>query len=74
MLTDLEMPELDGFDLTRAIRADDRRGKIPVVVLTSRPGQGARRAGKAAGANAFLAKHNFDQQKLLETVRRLLGR
>jgi two-component system, chemotaxis family, sensor kinase CheA len=74
VLTDLELPELDGFELTRAIRADDRRGKTPVVVLTSQASPAARRRGKAAGASAFLTKRSFDQRKLLETVRRLLGR
>ena len=74
VLTDLELPEVDGFDLTRSIRADDRRGTIPVVVLTSSTGQRARRRVTAAGASAFLAKHSFDQQQLLETVKRLVGR
>jgi two-component system chemotaxis sensor kinase CheA len=74
VLTDLELPELDGFGLTRAIRADERRGTTPVVVLTSSVGQASRRRAKAAGADAFLTKGSFDQQQLLETVERLVGR
>jgi two-component system chemotaxis sensor kinase CheA len=74
VLTDLEMPEMDGVELTRAIRDDPLRSSTPVVILTSRAGEDDRRRGLEAGADAYIVKRSFDQQALLETVERLVGR
>jgi two-component system chemotaxis sensor kinase CheA len=74
VLTDLEMPELGGLDLTRAIRADQAWSSLPVVVVTSRGSEDDRRRGAEAGADAYLTKQDFDQQALLATVERLVGR
>ena len=74
VITDLEMPELDGLELTRAIRADPARSSLPVVIVTSHGSEEDQRKGVAAGADAYMAKRNFDQQALLATVERLVGR
>ena len=74
VVTDLEMPELDGLGLTRAIRADPARASLPVVIVTSQGSEEDRRRGIEAGADAYMAKRNFDQQALLATVERLIGR
>jgi two-component system chemotaxis sensor kinase CheA len=74
VLTDLEMPEMDGIELTRAIRDDPTRSSTPVVILTSRADEGDRRRGLEAGADAYMVKRSFDQQALVETVERLVGR
>ena len=74
VITDLEMPELDGLELTRAIRADPTRSSLPVVIVTSHGSEEDQRRGIAAGADAYMAKRNFDQQALLATVERLIGR
>jgi two-component system chemotaxis sensor kinase CheA len=74
VVTDLEMPELDGLDLTRAIRADATRSAVPIVIVTSRASDEDRQRGVEAGADAYMAKGGFDQQALLETVERLIGR
>jgi two-component system chemotaxis sensor kinase CheA len=74
VVTDLEMPELDGLDLTRAIRADGARSSLPVVIVTSCGSEEDRRRGIEAGADAYMAKQGFDQQALLATVERLVGR
>ncbi len=74
VLTDLEMPELDGLGLTRAIRADPARSSLPVVIVTSRGAEEDRLRGVEAGADAYMAKRSFDQQALLATVERLVGR
>jgi two-component system chemotaxis sensor kinase CheA len=74
VITDLEMPELDGLELTRAIRADPARSSLPVVIVTSHGSEEDQRRGIAAGADAYMAKRNFDQQALLATVERLVGR
>jgi len=74
VLTDLEMPELDGLGLTRAIRADEARSSLPVVIITSRASEDDQRRGIEAGADAYMSKQGFDQQALLATVERLIGR
>ena len=74
VITDLEMPGLDGLELTRAIRGNPARAALPVVIVTSRGSQEDRRRGIEAGADAYMAKHNFDQHALLATVERLIGR
>jgi two-component system chemotaxis sensor kinase CheA len=73
VLTDLEMPAMDGLALTRAIRADPARSTLPVVVVTSRGSAEDRRKGIEAGADAYMVKQAFDQQALLATVERLAG-
>jgi len=74
VITDLEMPQLDGLELTRAIRADPARSSLPVVIVTSHGSEEDQRQGIAAGADAYMAKRTFDQQALLATVERLVGR
>jgi two-component system, chemotaxis family, sensor kinase CheA len=74
VITDLEMPGLDGLGLTRAIRADPARAALPVVIVTSLGSAEDQRKGIEAGADAYMAKHNFDQHALLATVERLVGR
>ncbi len=73
VVTDLQMPEMDGLELLAAIRADPDRSSLPVVVVTSRGSEEDRRRGAQAGADAYIVKDEFDQQALLETVRRLVG-
>jgi two-component system, chemotaxis family, sensor kinase CheA len=74
VVTDVEMPELDGIELTRAIRASSARSSLPVVIVTSRGSEDDIRRGIEAGADAYMAKSGFDQQTLLATVERLVGR
>jgi two-component system chemotaxis sensor kinase CheA len=74
VVTDLDMPELDGLGLTRAIRAGTARSSLPVVIVTSRGSPDDRRRGIEAGADALMVKQDFDQQALLATVERLVGR
>jgi chemotaxis protein histidine kinase CheA len=74
VLTDVDMPEMDGITLTRAIRAHPVHSALPVVVVTSRGEEDDRRAGIDAGADAYMVKRGFDQQVLLDTVERLVGR
>jgi two-component system chemotaxis sensor kinase CheA len=74
VITDVEMPGLDGIELTRAIRADAARSSLPVVIVTLHGSEEVRRRAMDAGADEFMAKHSFDQQALLSCVERLLGR
>jgi two-component system, chemotaxis family, sensor kinase CheA len=74
VLTDVQMPELDGFGLLEAIRADARHGSLPVVMITTLGDEASRRRGAEAGADAYIVKEDFDQRALLETIERLVGR
>ena len=74
VLSDVEMPGMDGFALTRTIRRTPGWEHVPVVIMTSRGSEDDQRAGLDAGASAYLLKTEFDQDQLVETVRRLVGR
>jgi CheY-like chemotaxis protein len=74
VVTDMEMPRLGGLDLTRAIRADERRSSMPVVMVTSRGSEEDRRLGMEAGVDAYIDKQGFQQSALLATIDQLLGR
>lgn len=73
VLTDVEMPNMDGFALTSALRAEERYRDVPIIILTSRQRDEDRRRGIEAGADAYIVKGDFDQGKLIETLRSLLG-
>ncbi|HEX4120751.1 MAG TPA: response regulator [Verrucomicrobiae bacterium] len=71
VVSDVEMPRLNGFDLTAKIRADKKLAELPVVLVTALESREDRERGVDVGANAYLVKSNFDQSNLLEAVRRL---
>lgn len=68
VLTDAMMPGLDGFELVRALRADPRTARVPIVMLTARAGEEAAVQGLQAGADDYLAKP-FSSRQLLARVR-----
>lgn len=72
LVSDVQMPVLDGFQLTRAVRADPRLAGLPIVLVTSleRPEDVAE--GARAGADEYIVKGRFDQESLLAAVSRLL--
>jgi two-component system chemotaxis sensor kinase CheA len=72
VISDVEMPNLDGFGLTAAIRRDERLRHLPVVLVTSLDNPEHRERGVSAGADAYLGKRTFDQGQLLDTIGRLL--
>lgn len=74
VLTDIEMPVMDGFELLMAIRQQPEHSSLPVVIITSKGGEEHRRRGAQEGADAYIVKDEFDQQTLLETIGRLVGR
>jgi two-component system chemotaxis sensor kinase CheA len=73
IVTDIEMPRMDGFTLTQRVRADARLRELPVVAVTARENDEDRRRGLECGASAYIAKSTFAQDNLLQTVRSLLG-
>lgn len=72
VVSDVEMPRMNGFDLTGRIRADKRLADLPVVLVTALESRAERERGIEAGANAYIVKSNFEQSNLLDTVRRLV--
>jgi two-component system chemotaxis sensor kinase CheA len=72
VVAEVEMPRMDGFQLTEAIRRDERLRQTPVILVTSLVGQDHRERGVAAGADAYIVKSLFEQGQLLETIGRLL--
>lgn len=71
VVSDVEMPNLDGIDLTRAIRSDAVLARLPVVLVTSLSSPGDRERGAEAGANAYIVKSSFDQGRLLQAIAEL---
>ena len=72
LVSDINMPRIDGLELTRRVRANARLAHLPVVLVTSRERKEDLVAGAAAGANEYIVKSQLDQTKLLEAVARLV--
>lgn len=72
IVTDVEMPILDGFALTEQIRRIESLHRLPVIIVTTRENREDKIRGIQAGANAYITKKEFDQFKLVETINRLI--
>lgn len=72
VVSDVEMPRMDGFDLTERIRADKVLAQLPVVLVTALESREHRERGVDAGASAYIVKSSFDQSNLLGVIRRLI--
>lgn len=72
VLTDLEMPEMDGFALTRNIKSDSRFAGIPVIIYSSLTGSASEGHANAVGADAYVAK--FEPRELAESIRLTLSK
>ncbi|MBK6472852.1 MAG: Hpt domain-containing protein [Betaproteobacteria bacterium] len=72
LLSDIEMPRMDGFDLLRNVRADSRLAQLPVVMITSRTAQKHRDYAEQLGANHYLGKP-YSEEELLTLVARYAG-
>jgi chemotaxis protein histidine kinase CheA len=73
VLTDVEMPNMDGFSLTAALREDERYRDRPIIIVTSREKEEDKRRGIQVGADAYIVKGDFDQSSLVDTLQSLLG-
>jgi two-component system chemotaxis sensor kinase CheA len=73
VVSDVEMPRLDGFGLTASIRTDQDLTHLPVIIVTSLHSDEHKRQGIMAGAQAYIVKSQFDQSNLLAAIRDLLG-
>jgi two-component system chemotaxis sensor kinase CheA len=73
VLTDVEMPRLDGFGLTEAIRSHPALANTAVLILSSHASDEDRLRGMEAGADGYIVKSAFEERGLLTAVDRLLG-
>jgi two-component system, chemotaxis family, sensor kinase CheA len=71
VVSDVEMPRMNGFDLTAKIRADKKLSEMPIILVTALQSREDRERGMDAGANAYIVKNSFDQSNLLEVMGRL---
>lgn len=72
LLSDIDMPNLNGFDLTSQVRSDPQLKHLPIVLMTSLDTPADRERGLSAGADAYIVKRAFDQQSLLDTISHLI--
>ena len=72
LVSDVEMPRMDGFELTVKVREDKKLAELPVILVTSLDSREDRERGIDVGANAYIVKSSFDQSNLLETIRRMI--
>lgn len=72
-LVDIELPDMDGFTFVEYIRASATLSEIPCIIMTSRGSAADRRRGLDAGADAYIAKGEFDQGEFLGLIRDLVG-
>jgi two-component system chemotaxis sensor kinase CheA len=72
-IVDVEMPGMDGFGFMAEARSDPTLRDVPAILVTSRSAVEDRRRGEQAGARAYIVKNEFDQQQLVNTIRRLIG-
>lgn len=72
LLSDVDMPRLNGFDLTTQVRTHRTFQHLPIVLVTSLDKPADRERGIAAGADAYIIKRSFDQQTLLDTIAQLI--
>ncbi|MCK9373544.1 MAG: response regulator [Sulfuricurvum sp.] len=73
VVSDVDMPRMNGFELTESIRSDGQLSELPVVLVTSLESAEDRGKGMHAGANAYIVKSTFDQNNLIETIQWLIG-
>ncbi|MFA5268500.1 MAG: response regulator [Methanoregula sp.] len=74
VVSDVDMPRMNGFTLTEKIRADGRISALPVVLVTSLDSAGDQKHGITVGADAYIMKTSFEKSRLLEVIRNLLER
>ncbi len=72
IISDIAMPRLNGFELTRKLKEDERTSYIPIILVTSLDSPEDKSHGIEVGADAYIVKSSFDQTNLLETIDQLI--
>jgi len=73
IVTDIQMPGLDGFELIQRLRQSEEHKEVPIVVVTTRESEEDKKRGVEVGADAYIVKSTFDQRGLLECIERLIS-
>ncbi len=73
VVTDIEMPRLDGFSLTEKLRKESEYEHTPIIIVSSLDKEEDKKRGIRVGADAYIVKGAFDQSNLLETIQHLVG-
>jgi two-component system sensor histidine kinase and response regulator WspE len=73
LVTDIDMPRMNGIELVRLVRADPRFAHLPIAVVSYKDREEDRRAGLEAGANTYLTKGSFQDQSFIATITELVG-
>lgn len=72
IVTDIVMPRMNGFDLTRQIKADVRTADVPIILVSSLDSAEQKARGIEVGADAYIVKSSFDQNDLLDHIEQLI--
>ena len=73
IVTDIDMPQMDGFTLVERLRQETNFAHTPIVIVTSREKEEDKKRGIEVGADAYILKKGFDQSNLIDTVESLIG-
>lgn len=73
VITDITMPNMNGFELTSCLKNDERYKDIPVIMVTAEEKEEDKKRGVEVGAEAYILKSAFDQKGLLDIIERLVG-
>jgi two-component system sensor histidine kinase and response regulator WspE len=73
VISDVDMPRLNGFEFVRLIKQDERLHNIPVMIVSYKDREEDRQQGLAAGADYYLTKGSFHDETLIEAVVDLIG-
>ena len=72
VVTDVDMPVMNGFDFTHLIKSSTEYQNIPVIIVTSRASDKDKETGLEVGADAYLVKNQFDTRTLIQMIESLL--
>lgn len=72
LISDVNMPEMNGLDLARAIKADDRYKTKPIIILTTESSEQMKMAGKEIGVTGWMVKP-FSDEKMVKSIKMVLG-
>ncbi len=72
VVSDVEMPRMNGFEMTESIRSDEKYADLPLILCTSLASREDRERGVEVGANAYIMKSSFDQSDLLDVIARFI--
>jgi two-component system chemotaxis sensor kinase CheA len=73
IVTDIQMPRMDGFKMTEKLKQDTKYKNIPVVMVTALVKDEEKRRGIEVGADAYITKTSFNQAYLIEIIERFIG-